>query len=255
MAEPQRQAQKEKHPTSGTANVARNAGATANARTFRGIAPASEGPCAGCAGGNCEACRLGGKGGGLGLSSIDLSSLDVEAIVADKPAKKETPARDATAVPETALPVQALYAKEQARTAMVPDAAIFRHRLAAESEDERRRRQRRSEGSMLLGLLAERQWEEWLAARAAISANAGNQDEDEVAVPRSWGYSHGHLAAGQRKRERARLKELGNRMSADEKRRLAALEEEILKKQMQLEALRIKNLENALSALECPAAS
>ncbi|MFA6489783.1 MAG: hypothetical protein WCT52_03815 [Candidatus Micrarchaeia archaeon] len=53
-----------------------------------------------------------------------------------------------------------------------------------------------------------------------------------------------------RTKERAKLKEQGTRLSADEKRRLEALEEEILKKQIALEALKTRNLENALSSLD-----
>ncbi len=57
---------------------------------------------------------------------------------------------------------------------------------------------------------------------------------------------------GQRTKERARLKEQGGRLSADERKRLEALEEEILRKHMALDALKMKNLENALSSLDCP---
>lgn len=53
-----------------------------------------------------------------------------------------------------------------------------------------------------------------------------------------------------RTKERAKLKEQGTRLSADEKKRLEALEEEILKKQIALEALKTRNLENALSSLD-----
>ena len=62
-----------------------------------------------------------------------------------------------------------------------------------------------------------------------------------------------HSSAGQVKKERAKLKELGPRATANEKEKLASLEEDILKRGLQLEALMMRNLETARSSVDCPA--
>lgn len=120
------------------------------------------------------------------------------------------------------------------------------------------RLRRSSYGIERIEKIVDRQIEEMQYVRFLAIINSTASDEwgsDSLLCRRIFGKSTYYLAAEQRKKERAKLKELGNRLSADEKRRLEALEDELLKKQMQLEAFRIKNLENALSALDCPAAS
>ncbi|MCX8194702.1 MAG: hypothetical protein N3G22_01160 [Candidatus Micrarchaeota archaeon] len=62
-------------------------------------------------------------------------------------------------------------------------------------------------------------------------------------------------AEEQRKRERARVKELGSKATAQDKEKLASLEEDVRKRSLQLESLVIKNLELARSSLECLPAS
>lgn len=99
------------------------------------------------------------------------------------------------------------------------------------------------------GALANQSFERWLLQIYGL------ETENEPWLPRWMPFARSYYwAEEQRKKERAKLKELGNRASAEEKRRLEALEEEIRRKKTALDALMIKNLENALSILECPSA-
>jgi len=67
-------------------------------------------------------------------------------------------------------------------------------------------------------------------------------------------YYRAYLAEWQEKIERARIKSLGAKASAEEKERLASLEEDVRKRSLQLESLLVKNLEAARSAFICPSA-
>jgi hypothetical protein len=62
-----------------------------------------------------------------------------------------------------------------------------------------------------------------------------------------------HSLAGQRKKERAKLKEIGQRATPRDRESVEALQEELYKKQQQLEPLLIANLERVRSSLDCPA--
>ena len=64
-----------------------------------------------------------------------------------------------------------------------------------------------------------------------------------------------HSLAGQRKKERAKLKELGQRATARDRDSVEALQGELYKKQQQLEPLLIANLERVRSSLDCPASA
>jgi hypothetical protein len=62
-----------------------------------------------------------------------------------------------------------------------------------------------------------------------------------------------HSSAGQRKKERAKLKEIGQRATVHDRNSVEALQDELYKKQQQLEPLLIANLERVRSSLDCPA--
>lgn len=62
-----------------------------------------------------------------------------------------------------------------------------------------------------------------------------------------------HSSVGQRKKERAKLKEIGQRATVRDRESVEALENELYKKQQQLEPLLIINLERVRSSLDCPA--
>jgi len=229
-------------------------------KTIKNLHPANEGgPCGGCSGGNCATCRGGSNNDSLDLSSIDLSALDAGAIIAESSGKNETLANPSKPVSYMADQNTALgLASEAFQLIDRANAFLMHQKLLFDTDEERRRNLRRSSyGIERAEKMMDWQIEEMQTARLLPFVNNTSIDEtddESVLYRRISGRSY-YWAAEQRKKERAKLKELGNRLSADEKRRLEALEEELLKKQMQLEAFRIKNLENALSALDCPAAS
>ena len=64
-----------------------------------------------------------------------------------------------------------------------------------------------------------------------------------------------YSAAGQRKKERAKLKELGPRATARDRESVEALQEELYKRQQQVEPLLVANLDRVRSSLDCPVAS
>lgn len=61
-----------------------------------------------------------------------------------------------------------------------------------------------------------------------------------------------YSSAGQGKKERAKLRELGQRATARDRDSVEAMQEELCKKQQQLEPLLTANLERVRSSLDCP---
>ena len=106
------------------------------------------------------------------------------------------------------------------------------------------------EENELDGILLKREFHRWMARIAGTQS--GLEPDRMLWVPFAKSY---YWAEEQRKKEREMLKALGAKASADDRRRLQALEEEISKKHSLLDALKAKNLERALSDLECSAAS
>lgn len=257
MEAPQQLAKKEgQRPLQGAGE---GAGFRAPSQDFSKFRMEGEGgACAGCSGGSCSSCR-----GGSNNDSrvIDLSSIDLSLLGIASPSSGSAPGKGGMEAKKSGESGGGGGANLYFGEGFAPPRAAGeggRRIEAAASWGGVGAAQARIAGegfqpaafAVHAGILQEEKRLSLIAQQGFSGAHSHHGTEGGA-----WGRQSGSYSAmGQRKRERAKLRELGNRAGAEERKRLAALEEEILKRQTQLEALRIKNLENALSSLDCPAA-